>query len=82
MSSIWEGMTLEELVGELWDNLNYAACDIFARFTDSEIKDAIASEVDSYVSRDFGLRLSNFGLELQELEGENSEIFLYGYLTW
>ena len=68
-----EGMTTEELVSEMWDDLNYSACDVFKYFSEEEIKEAMRSEVDPLVSTDFGLRL-------YELDPE--DVYLYAYLSW
>ena len=73
MAFIWEGMSTDDLVCEMWNDLNYSACDVFKYFSEAEIKEAMRSEVDSLVSRQFGLRLYDINPE---------EIYLYAYLSW
>lgn len=70
---VWEGMSIDDLVFELWDTLNMSACNAFKYFSEDEIKEAIRSEVDPIVSTQFGLRLH---------DADPDEIFLYAYLSW
>lgn len=76
---IWEGMTIDELVTELWDSLNSSANDIFSKFSEDEIKEAIRYEFDDCISRDFGLTLRCFGIEP---DADLEKILLYAYLSW
>lgn len=79
-TSVWDGMTTENLVDGLMEDFKSIAISVnhkIFNWSDNEIEDAIRFEVDPLVSTQFGLRL-----DLACDPEDYNEVYFYCYLTW